>query len=117
MVVQIVPVSGRGFAVALFGVFVTGLGSVGPLLVGALSTANFPLFDYADNPYSIRWSLILVNIGTRMILISCVFVLIIFLPYDIKALNTYYDEVAVVEEIEKLDVEEDENETKGLIQS
>jgi MFS family permease len=117
MVVQIVPVSGRGFAVALFGVFVTGLGSVGPLIVGTLSTANFPLFDYADNPYSIRWALIFVNIGTRVILITCVLILIIFLPYDIKALNNYYDEVAVVEEVEKINVEEDENETKGLIQS
>ena len=105
ILIQVVPVSGRGFAVGVLGVFVTGIGSLGPLLTGILSSYNFPIFDGVENPMAIRWSLVFIHSITRIVIIGDCSLLVFVLPYDIKALENYYKEnteIEVIHESEKL---------------
>eukprot|EP01080_Neovahlkampfia_damariscottae_P002456 gene2456-3166_t len=113
IMVQVIPVSGRGIAVSLFGVFITGIGSLGPLTVGSLTTLNFPIFDSALNPMAIRWALLVFHTTTRFIIFFGFLIVIFLLPYDIAALKKYYEEnneTIINEEIK------DDEEKKYLIE-
>jgi hypothetical protein len=82
-------------------VVVTGFASIGPFLAGALMTWNFPFFDGQESKYSIRWAMVLIHSGSKLVLYLASFILIFTLPMDINALTKFYDVDVKNENMEK----------------
>ena len=114
---QIMPTSMRSVAVGWFFLFLGGIGSFGPLIIGVLNRANFPYFDYKDSIESVKWSLLTVSLTCQIVVFILFIILFFIIPRDLKVLeewNKLHNEEETIDH-QTVDVENQENDEIEVI--
>jgi hypothetical protein len=86
---QITPTSMKSVSVGWFFLFLGGIGSFGPLIIGLLNKANFPHFDYQYSDVSVKWSLLSLSVSCQLIVLLLFILLFFIIPRDMKALEEW----------------------------
>lgn len=92
LTINVVPLAIRSLATSWFMLFLGGIGSLSPLIVGFLNDANFPFFNFKPQNDTIRWSLLTLNTASFAFACIAAALMFFFIPRDFARLEKWIEE-------------------------